>query len=203
MGRSAGPPSRLGRRRSSRALRFSLFHTFLNLGWRHHLKLRQLVDLAGCDVLDLGGGGIPLQGFYAGGANRYVVGDIDGTSLGLGRSLSWFLRIPIEYRRLDARSLPDERYDVVVSTNLDLHPRKYFEEVDRVLSPGGRFYWSYTEFEGISPWYLDAEARMRKFGFSTHVVSSSWYPFSTMRTGRHGGRHMVVIGRKEEDKRNL
>lgn len=203
MGRSVGPPSRSIQRRPYRALRFSLFHTFLNLGWRHHLKLRQLVDLAGCDVLDLGGGGIPLQGFYAGVANRYVVGDIDGTALGLGRSLSKLLRIPIEYRRLDARSLPDERYDVVVSTNLDHHPRKYFEEVDRVLSPGGRFYWSYTEFEGISPWYLDAEARMRKLGFSTRVVSSTWYPFSTMRAGRHGGRHMVVIGRKGAEKGNL
>ena len=109
--------------------------------------LRDFLDkpLSECDVLNVGGSAGVIDNFLADHAARVVGIDIDDEAI--NHAQQKFTKDNLEFQVADALNLPfdDSSFDVVICSHVYEHvpdPVQMFEEIHRVLRPGGICYFS-------------------------------------------------------------
>ena len=136
-------------------------------------QLGQYVDLAGCAMLDVGGGpGYFRDAFQAAGATYYAldadVGELAGMGeIAAGTVIGSGMQLPFA----------DDSLDVVYSSNVLEHvpePWRMADEMVRVTRPGGVAFISYTVWFGpwggheTAPWHYLGGRRARHRYTRTH-----------------------------------
>jgi SAM-dependent methyltransferase len=101
--------------------------------------------LGDCDLLNVGGSAGAIDNFLADHVRSVASIDIDDAAIEHARAM--FEKPNLEFRVADAMKLPfdDGRFDIVVCSHVYEHvpdPAKMFEEIGRVLRPGGVCYFS-------------------------------------------------------------
>ena len=101
--------------------------------------------LAECQLLNVGGSAGAIDNFLADHAARVVGIDIDDDAI--AHAQNTFAKDNLEFQVADALNLPfeDSSFDVVICSHVYEHvpdPVQMFEEIHRVLRPGGICYFS-------------------------------------------------------------
>jgi SAM-dependent methyltransferase len=101
--------------------------------------------LSECDVLNVGGSAGAIDNFLADHAARVVGIDIDDDAI--NHAQEKFTKDNLEFQVADALNLPfdESSFDVVICSHVYEHvpdPVQMFEEIHRVLRPGGICYFS-------------------------------------------------------------
>jgi len=103
------------------------------------------IPLSECRILNVGGSAGAIDNFLAEHARQVIGIDIDEAAI--EHAQKSFRRDNLEFRVADALNLPfgDESFDVVICSHVYEHvpdPARMFEEIRRVLKPGGACYFS-------------------------------------------------------------
>lgn len=131
----------------------------------HGALAREVGDVRGASILDMGcGTGDMLRRFSGGGGGRLVGVDASNGMLDVARELCRG-RGDIELVKGSAESLPlgDREFDIVTSCIAFHHfpePEGALSEMERVLKPGGRLYLCDMSGEGVAGWLMLTYGRL-------------------------------------------